>query len=519
MTVNEVNAETTVAKPGDQTDEVGIPATLAITAADSDVPPNTLTYSDSGTLPPGLVIAPGTGIVSGTPTTAGLYPVTITVTETDGLPTNLSATANFDWEVQLYVASPFAGQIVVNEVLMRTRLGVPEEFVEVYNAGSAAVDLTGWRLLDGNKYIGDFDATPLDVTIPALDLLGAPATLGPGEYAVVWSSTRLATPEIDAPSAALQFHSGAANHWPFDSDGDDIWLLDPAGHLVDYMAWGAAAELDAPPPFGWDGTYQVALAVPANGQSISLTPDGTDTDWSACWEHTTSGDAGGRPECAGTPMTVDSDPVGTRVTSLGSDNNAAGPLTLHLTATGTDQDDLLLSLTTSPYTPMFGGPAVPDYHDGGDGKAGLTLKKSSIASQEFETDDSKFQTWAFSVGDPSGMTIDQLVELRVYSATLDFDITKTGHAVARLSHCSAGAPRHSNGCTHLGAVATINTDPGPWAPSGSWELKTLTFGMVGPLVIPQGDELRVKLVTGIASADDLMFAFDVGGRDSSVELL
>ena len=41
----------------------------------------TLSYSDGGTLPPGLSISPTTGQITGTPTTAGSYSVTITATD------------------------------------------------------------------------------------------------------------------------------------------------------------------------------------------------------------------------------------------------------------------------------------------------------------------------------------------------------------------------------------------------------------------------------------------------------
>src|SRR6185312_642940 len=44
----------------------------------------TLTWSESGTLPPGLTFT-SAGVLSGTPTTAGTYPYTITVTDSLGL--------------------------------------------------------------------------------------------------------------------------------------------------------------------------------------------------------------------------------------------------------------------------------------------------------------------------------------------------------------------------------------------------------------------------------------------------
>ena len=83
-----------VTSPGNQSSVSGTAITaLPITATDSGG--ETLTYSDGGTLPPGLAIGSHSGSITGTPTTAGTYAVTITATDTGGF----TGHASFTWTI------------------------------------------------------------------------------------------------------------------------------------------------------------------------------------------------------------------------------------------------------------------------------------------------------------------------------------------------------------------------------------------------------------------------------------
>jgi len=72
----------TVTNPGSQTGTVGTAKSLQITATDS-ASGETLTYTATG-LPAGLSINSSTGLISGTPTTAGSYNVTVTAKDSTG---------------------------------------------------------------------------------------------------------------------------------------------------------------------------------------------------------------------------------------------------------------------------------------------------------------------------------------------------------------------------------------------------------------------------------------------------
>ena len=83
----------TVTNPGPQSATVGSPTSKQITASDS-APGQTLTYTATG-LPAGLSIAAGSGLITGTPTTAGAFASTITARDTTGA----SGSATLTWTV------------------------------------------------------------------------------------------------------------------------------------------------------------------------------------------------------------------------------------------------------------------------------------------------------------------------------------------------------------------------------------------------------------------------------------
>ena len=82
-----------VTSPGNQTGTTGTAASLQISASDS-ASGQTLTYT-ANNLPAGVSINSSTGLISGTPTTAGSYSTVVTATDSTGE----AASAAFNWKV------------------------------------------------------------------------------------------------------------------------------------------------------------------------------------------------------------------------------------------------------------------------------------------------------------------------------------------------------------------------------------------------------------------------------------
>ena len=98
----------TMTNPGSQSGTTGTATSLQLHATDS-ASGQTLTYSASG-LPAGLSVSSTTGLISGTPTTAGTYTVTATATDTTGA----SGSASFTWTIASSGGSCTAAQLLGN---------------------------------------------------------------------------------------------------------------------------------------------------------------------------------------------------------------------------------------------------------------------------------------------------------------------------------------------------------------------------------------------------------------------
>ncbi|WP_083976157.1 putative Ig domain-containing protein [Kitasatospora azatica] len=152
----------TVTNPGTQSGTVGTAASLQISASDS-ASGQTLTYSATG-LPAGLSIN-SSGLISGTPTTAGTSSVTVTATDTTGA----AGSTTFSWTVATSGGGTCTAAQLLGNAGFETGSAAPWTASSgvVDNSASQAAHSGSWKAWMDGYGSAHTDTVSQTVTIPA----------------------------------------------------------------------------------------------------------------------------------------------------------------------------------------------------------------------------------------------------------------------------------------------------------------------------------------------------------------
>jgi hypothetical protein len=175
----------TVTNPGAQTGTVGTAISgLQIQATDS-ASGQTLTYSANG-LPAGLSIS-SSGLISGTPTAAGSFPVTVTATDSTGA----SGTATFSWTIA--GTGPGNTVTVTNPGNQTGTVGTPIGGVQVHATDSASGQTLTYAAsglpagLSINSVTGLISGTPTAAGASTVTVTGTDTTGASGSAVFTWT--------------------------------------------------------------------------------------------------------------------------------------------------------------------------------------------------------------------------------------------------------------------------------------------------------------------------------------------
>ncbi len=284
----------TVTSPGDQVTTVGATVSLQVTAADSGGA--ALTFAATG-LPPGLSISTS-GLLSGSPTAAGSYPVTVTATDATGASGSTTFTISVSPAPQLIsFTAPASGSVGGTDTLTATGggSGNPVVFSLDPSSGTGVCTVSGTTVsyqaagscvIDANQ-AGNTSYTPAPQVTETI-------TVGPGAQSI--SFTPPASGTVGGTDTLTATGGGSGNPVVFTVDpSSGTGVCTVSGTTISYQAAGSCViDANQAGNTSYTPAPQVTqtITVGPGAQSISFTAPASGSVGGSATLTATGGDSG-----------------------------------------------------------------------------------------------------------------------------------------------------------------------------------------------------------------------------------
>jgi len=165
-------------------------------------------------------------------------------------------------------------EVYPNTVRPESDVYEPDEFVSLYNQGNTTVDMSVWKIDDGEGWIifpGSTFIEPGQTFYVTGNATAFYEDMG-FRADLEWANTT-----IDVPD------TGMHNTFKMANEKDELQLLDNGNNIIDALAWGE----DPPSLTGWSGD---SIPDPSQGEVLTRNKDGisgpyVDTDTRQDWAH------------------------------------------------------------------------------------------------------------------------------------------------------------------------------------------------------------------------------------------